>query len=174
MIIEKKKLSELNAAPYNPRQSTAKQEKQLKASLEKFGLVEPVIYNKRTGYIVGGHFRVRELQKLGCKEIDCVIVDLSDEDERELNIRLNANTGGWDWDMLANEWNDKDLKDWGLNIPVVIDELKLDQTEIDNNKPASLKITFKTIEQLQEAENDIQELIDRKYQGATYKLHIPK
>lgn len=174
MIIEKKKLCELNAAPYNPRQSTAKQEKQLKASLEKFGLVEPVIYNKRTGYIVGGHFRVRELQKIGYKEIDCVIVDLSDEDERELNIRLNANTGEWDWDMLANEWNDKDLKDWGLNIPVVIDELKLDQTENDNNKPASLKITFKTIEQLQEAENDIQELIDRKYQGATYKLHIPK
>jgi len=94
MIIEKRKLSELNAAPYNPRQSTAKQEKQLKASLEKFGLVEPVIYNKRTGYIVGGHFRVRELQKLGCKEIDCVIVDLNDEDDQMLIARvLNAYWG---------------------------------------------------------------------------------
>ncbi len=91
MIIEKKKLSELKPAPYNPRQSTAKQEKQLKASLEKFGVVEPIIYNKQTGYIVGGHFRVRELTKLGYKEVECVIVDLNEEDERELNIRLTSN-----------------------------------------------------------------------------------
>ena len=118
MIIEKKKLSELKPAPYNPRQSTAKQEKHLKASLEKFGVVEPIIYNKQTGYIVGGHFRVRELTKLGYKEIECVIVDLNEDDERELNIRLNANTGGWDWDQLANEWDAEKLDDWGLDIPI--------------------------------------------------------
>jgi ParB-like chromosome segregation protein Spo0J len=117
MIIEKKKLSELKPAPYNPRQSTAKQEKHLKASLEKFGVVEPIIYNKQTGYIVGGHFRVRELTKLGYKEVECVIVDLNEEDERELNIRLNANTGEWDWDSLANEWDVEKLEDWGLDIP---------------------------------------------------------
>ena len=104
MIIQKKKLTELIPAPYNPRQSTAKQETQLKRSLEKFGVVEPIIWNKQTGFIVGGHFRVRELQKLGYKEIDCVIVDLNEEDEKELNIRLNANTGEWDWDQLAYEW----------------------------------------------------------------------
>ena len=103
MKIEKKKLTELKPAPYNPRQSTEKQEKHLKESLEKFGVVEPIIFNQRTGYIVGGHFRVRELKKLGYKEVECVIVDLSEEDEKELNIRLNANTGEWDWDMLANE-----------------------------------------------------------------------
>jgi len=124
MIIEKKKLSELKPAPYNPRQSTAKQEKQLKASLEKFGVVEPIIYNKQTGYIVGGHFRVRELTKLGYKEVECVIVDLNEEDERELNIRLNANTGEWDWDQLANEWDAEKLDDWGLDLPVDLDSIK--------------------------------------------------
>ena len=117
MIIQKKKLTELIPAPYNPRQSTAKQETQLKRSLEKFGVVEPIIWNKQTEFIVGGHFRVRELQKLGYKEIDCVIVDLNEEDEKELNIRLNANTGEWDWDQLANEWDAEKLDDWGLNIP---------------------------------------------------------
>jgi ParB-like chromosome segregation protein Spo0J len=117
MIIEKKKISDLIPAPYNPRQSTAKQEKHLKESLEKFGLVEPIIFNKQTGYIVGGHFRVRELKKLGMKEIECVIVDLNEEDEMELNIRLNANTGGWDWDTLANDWEVVDLEAWGLDIP---------------------------------------------------------
>jgi len=75
MIIQVKKISELKAAPYNPRTSTEKQESHLKASLEKFGVVEPIIFNKQTGFIVGGHFRVRELKKLGYKEIECVIVD---------------------------------------------------------------------------------------------------
>jgi DNA modification methylase len=134
MIIEKKKLSELKPAPYNPRQSTAKQEKHLKASLEKFGVVEPIIYNKQTGYIVGGHFRVRELTKLGYKEVECVIVDLNEEDERELNVRLNANTGEWDWDSLANEWDAEKLDDWGLDLPVdlsVQEELEAEEDEFD-------------------------------------------
>jgi hypothetical protein len=116
MIIEKKQITDLIPAPYNPRQSTAKQEKHLKESLEKFGLVEPIIFNKQTGYIVGGHFRVRELKKLGIKEIECVIVDLNEADEKELNIRLNANTGSWDWDTLANDWEAEDLNDWGLQV----------------------------------------------------------
>jgi DNA modification methylase len=117
MKIEIKKLSDLKPAPYNPRQSNAEQEKQLKSSLEKFGVVEPIIFNKQTGFIVGGHFRIRELKKLGYKEIECVIVDLNEADEKELNIRLNANTGSWDWDELANNWDSELLSDWGLEIP---------------------------------------------------------
>lgn len=58
MIIEVKNISELKEAPYNPRKSNKKQDSNLKASLEKFGVVEPIVFNKRTGYIVGGHFRV--------------------------------------------------------------------------------------------------------------------
>jgi hypothetical protein len=117
MIIEKIKVTQLKPAPYNARQSSKEQERQLKASLEKFGTVEPIIFNKQTGYIVGGHFRLRELIKLGYEEVDCVIVNLSEDDEKELNIRLNANVGGWDYDRLANEWDANQLIDWGLNIP---------------------------------------------------------
>jgi len=117
MIIEKKNIKDLIPAPYNARKSNAKQEAQLKASLEKFGVVEPIIFNKQTGYIVGGHFRVRELKKLGYKEVDCVIVDLNEQDERELNIRLNANTGEWDFEQLANEWDSEELGNWGLDMP---------------------------------------------------------
>jgi len=123
MVIETKKLTDLIPAPYNPRTSNKKQEKNLKESLSKFGLVEPIIFNQRTGYIVGGHFRVRELKKLGYKSVDCVVIDLSEEDERELNIRLNANTGGWDFELLANEWIVEDLVEWGLEgIPFEIEE----------------------------------------------------
>jgi ParB-like chromosome segregation protein Spo0J len=135
MIIEKKKISDLIPAPYNPRQSTAKQEKHLKESLEKFGLVEPIIFNKQTGYIVGGHFRVRELKKLGIKEIECVIVDLNEADEKELNIRLNANTGSWDWDTLANDWDVVDLEAWGLEIPQfdTVDEQVIEEEQEEMN-----------------------------------------
>jgi hypothetical protein len=135
MIIEKKKIADLIPAPYNPRQSTAKQEKHLKESLEKFGLVEPIIFNKQTGYIVGGHFRVRELKKLGITEIECVIVDLNEADEKELNIRLNANTGSWDWDTLANDWDVVDLEAWGLEIPQFDTVEELEASEDDYEVP---------------------------------------
>jgi len=139
MIIEKKKIADLIPAPYNPRQSTAKQEQHLKESLEKFGLVEPIIFNKQTGWIVGGHFRVRELKKLGIKEIECVIVDLNEDDEMELNIRLNANTGSWDWDTLANDWEVVDLEKWGLDIPQFDRVEELEASEEEEFKTLELK-----------------------------------
>lgn len=171
MIIEKKKIADLIPAPYNPRQSTAKQEQHLKESLEKFGLVEPIIFNKQTGYIVGGHFRVRELKKMGVKQIECVVVDLNEDDEMELNIRLNANTGSWDWDALANDWEVVDLNAWGLEIPQFDGEPSYDELiGEEKNKPATMKITFESPEQLQRAEIDIQEILDRKYKGAYFSV----
>ena len=155
MIIEKKKLSELKPAPYNPRQSTAKQEKHLKASLEKFGVVEPIIYNKQTGYIVGGHFRVRELTKLGYKEVECVIVDLNEEDERELNIRLNANTGEWDWDSLANEWDAEKLDDWGLDVPKIEDYQEIEPSGYDATQKWFLNIEFENEQECEKWYNSL-------------------
>lgn len=113
MEIIKKKLNELKPNPKNPRKSTTEQNENLRKSLEKFGVVEPIIWNKRSGYIVGGHFRVRELKKIGYKEVDCVVVNLTQEEEEELLIRLNANTGDWDVDLLKG-WDENNLKEWGL------------------------------------------------------------
>ena len=164
MIIEKKQIADLIPAPYNPRQSTAKQEEQLKASLEKFGLVEPIIFNKQTGYIVGGHFRVRELKKLGVKEVECVIVDLNEADEKELNIRLNANTGSWDWETLANDWEVVDLEAWGLEIPQFNQDINLDDFFEENNKQK--EETFKiTLEYTEDDYNEVIELF-KKYTGS--------
>lgn len=132
MIIEKKKISDLKPAPYNPRKSNEKQEANLKKSLEKFGVVEPIVFNKRTGYIVGGHFRIRELKKLGYKEVDCVIVDLNEDDEKELNIRLNANTGEWNWEILQADWDADTLEDWGLDLPDDFIEEEIPEAKEDN------------------------------------------
>ena len=173
MIIETKKLSDLKPAPYNPRAATKKQEKKLQESLTKFGVVEPIIFNKQTGYIVGGHFRVRELKKLGYKEVECVIVDLSEEDEKELNIRLNANTGEWDWDTLANEWNNvEELAEWGLDIPNfdgvgLSDEFGEDFQLKDGDKAPFQQMTFtladEQAEQIKNAIADIKQTEEYKY-----------
>jgi ParB-like chromosome segregation protein Spo0J len=146
MIIETKKIHDLNPAPYNPRQSTKNQEKHLKDSLEKFGIVEPIIFNKRSGYIVGGHFRVRELKKLGYKEVECVIVDLNEEDEKELNIRLNANTGEWDWDLLANEWDTDLLEEWGLDLNIDAEQEESFATDVT----VTLKMNNEYLDELKE------------------------
>jgi len=158
MIIEIKQIKDLKASPYNPRKSTKKQELHLMDSLKKFGVVEPIILNKRTGNIVGGHFRVRELKKLGYKEVECVIVDLNEDDEIELNIRLNANTGEWDYPMLDN-WDAELLKDYGLELP---DKIIVDGEDVEINEdfePALelkiekeyLMIVFETVEEYKDA-----------------------
>jgi len=142
MKIEKRLLKDLKPAEYNPRQSTQKQETKLKESLEKFGVVEPIIVNEnqdRKNIIVGGHFRVRELKKLGYKEVDCVLVNLSIQDEKELNIRLNANTGEWDFDILANQFEIEDINEWGLEVPdmnITTEELQAKEDDFDGEPPA--------------------------------------
>lgn len=100
MQIEKKKVSELTPAPYNPRKISKKELERLKRSLDEFGYVEPVIWDKQTGYVVGGHQRLKALKELGVEEVDCVVVDLSEDKEKALNIALNKISGGWDSDKL--------------------------------------------------------------------------
>ncbi|MBP2032683.1 hypothetical protein J2Z42_001357 [Clostridium algifaecis] len=63
--------------------------KKLKRSIETFGYVEPVIWNKKTGNIVGGHQRFKVLKQEGAKEIECVVVDISSDEEKALNVALN-------------------------------------------------------------------------------------
>jgi hypothetical protein len=96
---------------------------------------------------------------------------LNEADEKELNIRLNANTGSWDWDTLANDWDVVDLEAWGLDIPQFETEPTYDELiGEEKNKPATMKITFESPEQLQKAEIDIQELLDRKYKGSYFSV----
>jgi len=177
MQVNKVKITEVKNNPKNPRLIKDDKFRKLVKSIQEFPQMlelRPIVVDENN-IVLGGNMRLKACKEAGLKEVYIVKAEnLTEQQKDEFIVKDNVGFGEWDWDMLANEWNDKDLKDWGLNIPVVIDELKLDQTEIDNNKPASLKITFKNVEKLQEAENDIQELIDRKYQGATYKLHIPK
>ena len=130
--IVKRSIDELIFAEYNPRQLSKDQFKYLKDSIHRFGLVDPIIINKnkdRKNIIIGGHQRTKVAKAMGIKEVPCVELDLNYDKERELNIRLNKNTGDWDYDLLANNFDIEELHDWGFDDS----ELKLDlfEEEID-------------------------------------------
>ena len=69
--------------------------------MEQFGYVEPVVWNKTTGRVIGGHQRLKVLVDLGLKEVDCVVIELSEEKEKALNVALNKISGEWNTDKLA-------------------------------------------------------------------------
>ena len=96
--------TQLNPAKYNPRKDLkpgdAEYEK-LRRSIEEFGYVEPVIWNQRTGNIVGGHQRFKVLKQLGYTEVQCVVVDLDDKREKALNVALNKIGGAFEMELLA-------------------------------------------------------------------------
>ena len=118
MKIVNYKSSDIIFAEYNPRQLTKDQYNNLKDSLKRFGLVDPLIINKnkkRKNILVGGHQRLKIAREIGMDNIPCVEVDLSLNEEKELNIRLNKNVGEWDYDSLANYFDVDDLVDWGFS-----------------------------------------------------------
>jgi len=94
---------ELNAAQYNPRialEPGMPEWEKLKASIEQFGNVEPVVWNQRTGNVVGGHQRLAVLKSMGYESVPCSVVDLDEKEEKLLNIALNKIKGQWDYDKL--------------------------------------------------------------------------
>ncbi|MFK4568126.1 ParB N-terminal domain-containing protein [Enterococcus sp. UD-01] len=106
MEIIKMKIAELKAADYNPRidlEPGMEEYEKLKRSLLEFGFVEPPIFNKRTGNLVGGHQHVAVAKEINlCEEIDVSLIDLPLDKEKALNVALNKISGQWNQDKLAN------------------------------------------------------------------------
>ena len=158
MKIESKLITDLIPATYNPRQISTKDYNSLKQSIKKFSLVDPIIINKNGNVVVGGHQRLKICKELKYIEIDCVVLDLSKEEERELNIRLNKNTGDFDMDILANEFDIDELTDWGFKHI----DLDLNIDKIDEDKDDSAIITIKE-DDLIKAQNLYNELKEKGY-----------
>ena len=118
MDIQKIPIAQLNPAAYNPRRELKpgdKEYEKLKRSISEFGFVEPIVWNKRSGNIVGGHQRFSVMKDLGETEIDCVVVDLDDKREKALNLALNKIQGEWDEDKLASVMADLDAGDFDVS-----------------------------------------------------------
>ena len=119
MKIEKRKISELIKAEYNPRKISVVQLQELKDGIEEFGLVSPLVVNEnpeRKNVIVGGHQRLKLWEELGNKVVDCSIVNLPLDKERKLNIKLNKNGGTFDDDLLKEFFDYEELIEWGFTV----------------------------------------------------------
>ena len=102
---EKVRLEDLQPANYNPRielKPGDKEYERLRKSIKEFGYVDPIIRNKRTGNIVGGHQRLNVLRDLGYEELEIVNIDIDENKEKALNIALNKISGKWDEPILKD------------------------------------------------------------------------
>lgn len=130
MQIERKKVIDLVPADYNPRKDLKPEDKEyekLKRSIDEFGYVDPLIWNKRTSRLVGGHQRLKVLKDMGIDEVDVVVVDMDEEKEKALNVALNKISGDWDKDKLMLLITDLQGEDFDVSLtgfdPEELDDL---------------------------------------------------
>jgi DNA modification methylase len=125
MLIRKIPIQKINPAQYNPRKNLKPDDSEyqkLLRSIDEFGYIDPLIWNKKTGNLISGHQRLKILLAKGCKEIDVSVVDLPIEKEKLLNIALNKISGQWDREKLAHLLDDIpeiDLELTGFDLPEV-------------------------------------------------------
>lgn len=142
MNIEKVPVSQLQPAKYNPRKDLKPGDpefEKLRRSVEEFGYVEPIIWNRRTGVVVGGHQRLKVLQHLGYTEVDCVVLDLEEQKGKALNVAPNKISGAWDVPLLTALLRDLDESGFdatltGFDVSEMSD-LFDDQSEIKEDDP---------------------------------------
>jgi site-specific DNA-methyltransferase (adenine-specific) len=113
--------------------------KDLENSINSIGFMQPININQ-DGTILSGHARTLKLQQMGEIEVDVYVPDrlLTPKQEEEVLVRANANTAGqWDFDILANEFEDFELVEWGLEIPAIeTEELEAKEDDFDGEPPA--------------------------------------
>lgn len=146
MEFEVKRIADMNRAAYNPRVDLRPEDEEYQAierSLKRHGLVQPIVWNRRTNTVVSGHQRLTVLEAQGETEVTVSVVDLDDIQEKELNVALNKITGEWDDDKLSVILNElgEEATDTGFTLPeidVLRDELKSyfdDVTAPDEEEP---------------------------------------
>jgi hypothetical protein len=176
MKIKTRKISDLIRAEYNPRELTKEQQNQLTDSLKRFGLVDPIIVNThkdRKNILVGGHQRMKVWEELGNDTIPTVEVNLNLEKEKELNVRLNKNTGQFDMDILTNnfdtteliEWGftEDEIGEWGLNPDELTDGFSLPEGDKSPFQQMTFTLADEQATQLKNAISDVKGLEEYKF-----------
>ena len=118
-MIKKVKVTEVISNPNNPRLIKDDKFKKLVKSIQEFPdmlNVRPLVVNKDM-VVLGGNMRLKAIKEAGIKEISIEVVDWTEDQQKEFIIKDNVGFGEWNWDDLANNWDEIELTDWGLDIP---------------------------------------------------------
>jgi len=170
--MEIRKISEIKLNPNNPR--LIKDDKFLKLvqSIKDFPEmlnIRPIVVNQDM-IILGGNMRYKACKEAGLKEIPVIITDLTEEQQREFLIKDNTSGGEWDWEVLANEWDAKQLDAWGLDLvgfDANAEDFGEDFSLADGDKAPFQQMTFtladEQAEQIKNAIADIKATEEYKY-----------
>ncbi len=137
MEIKEVPIEEIKPAPYNPRvdlQPGDVEYENLKRSIMEFGVVQLLVWNQRSGNLVGGHQTFKVLLELGRKKVPCAVVDLDEKKEKLLNVALNKIGGDWDERKLS----------------VLLQDLSFMELEMTGFEPYELKELEEIIEEVSE------------------------
>ena len=134
MKIVKVKISEIKLNESNPRFIKDDKFKKLVKSIKDLPQmldIRPIVVNKDM-MVLGGNMRLKACVEAGMKEVPIIIADnLTKEQEKEFLIKDNVGFGEWDWDIIANEFNDEQVIEWGLDIPNFENQLEAEEDEFD-------------------------------------------
>lgn len=119
MAAELHPIKNIISNPNNPRVIKDDKYQKLLKSLKEFpemAKVRPIVVNKDK-VVLGGNMRLKAMKEAGWKEVPVEIVEWDEEKQREFIIKDNVGFGEWDWEMIANEWDEQKITEWGLDIP---------------------------------------------------------
>lgn len=174
--IEKMKVADLRPADYNPRAITDAALAGLGASVDRFGMVEPPVYNKRTGNLVGGHQRLKVLLDRGTRITDVVVVDLDEVEEKALNVSLNnpeiAGTFTDDLQVVLAEIGEYDDSWMGdLSLDELFEESRVD-TDERHDAPPELpdEMTFAIVVTVSDEDAQSELLVELEKRGYGCRL----
>jgi hypothetical protein len=166
------KLSEVKLNPNNPRLIKDDKFKKLVQSIKDFPEmlnIRPIVVNQDM-IILGGNMRYKACKEAGLKEIPIIKTDLTEEQQREFLIKDNTSGGEWDWEVLANEWDNEQLEAWGLDLvgfDANAEDFGEDFSLADGDKAPFQQMTFtladEQAEQIKNAIADIKATEEYKY-----------
>ena len=112
------KISDIKSNPNNPRIIKDDKFKKLVESIKGFpemANVRPIVVNTDM-IVLGGNMRLKAMKEAGWKEAPIQIVDWDEQKQKEFIVKDNVGFGEWDWDELANNWDESELNDWALDV----------------------------------------------------------
>jgi ParB-like chromosome segregation protein Spo0J len=152
-MIEVVGINDVIPNPDNPRVIKDDKFKKLVRSIREFPkmlLLRPIVVNKDM-VVLGGNMRLRACREAGLKEIPIIVAeDLNEQQQREFIIKDNVGFGEWDWDDLANNWDEANLKEWGLDFPKFEEAVIEDDLEEQSFVKISIEATNETYIELSE------------------------
>jgi hypothetical protein len=171
------KISEVKSNPNNPRVIKDGKFAKLVKSIEEFpemSKVRPIVVNTDM-VVLGGNMRLKAMKEAGWTEVPIQIVDWSEEKQKEFVIKDNVGFGEWDWDILANDWDNTELEEWGLDT-IKHDWESLDYIDkevatpkIKNDNELIIFITDEWMDSKREIEDEVKKFLSERYSGCDIK-----